>query len=208
MGYDPAKQRDYNVHQSKPCIILKVIKMGYLFPAVSSHVSILALGLESEIVLSLVQKLEAEFRARNSSKTGKCANTLLSFVHSASELPLWRLGYLSRVEVHGWSPWAVITNSSLECFLINSTCRGWSFQKVGCDLLYHGSIPSDPEVTSLLLLEGHWGSGGIEDSICPLLAQVVNFKPFPASETSKGTRISFRASLMRLYSHQSSLMPS
>ena len=82
--------------RANPCIILKVIKMGYLCPQTVLMLVfwLLDWGLKLFCLLSLESRSWLSGQG-SSSETGKCANTPFPFVHSASELPLWRLGYLS-----------------------------------------------------------------------------------------------------------------
>lgn len=89
--------------RANPCLILKVIKMGYLF---LQSVLMLIFWLVDWGVKSF---LSFEFRRpetglgakRNTSSPGKYANTPFPFIHSASELALWILGHVSLEWVQG-----------------------------------------------------------------------------------------------------------
>lgn len=89
--------------RANPCIILKVIKMGYLLLQSVLMVIfwLLDWGLKSFLSFKF-RRSETGLRAKRSrSRTGKCANTPFPFLHPASELALRILGHLCLEWVQG-----------------------------------------------------------------------------------------------------------
>lgn len=89
--------------RANPCIILKVIKMGYLFlQSVLMLIFWLSDWGPKSFLSFKFRRPETGLRAKRGRRsTGKCANTPFPFIRSASELALRVLGHLSLEWVQG-----------------------------------------------------------------------------------------------------------